>query len=134
MEQVVWDEFAENQDRLRSIAAEICAGAEIVRDCEKHGLALDDEFPEGRILTRLHLPRERTPSVVKAAVSQATEERDLRCQICDFDFGARYGALGKQYIERHDVVPLSKMTTRPKADLVWFVRIAIGWFTEPDPG
>jgi len=59
LEQVVWDEFSQDRERLVSVAAGIRAAADIVRESEKHG-CLADEFPEGQILTRLHIPREPT--------------------------------------------------------------------------
>lgn len=35
----------------------------------------------------------------------------LRCETCDFDFGARYGAHGDGYIEVHHTKPVHKMTS-----------------------
>lgn len=31
------------------------------------------------------------------------------CQVCDFDFGAKYGKLGVKYIEAHHLKPLSQL-------------------------
>ena len=32
-----------------------------------------------------------------------------KCQICNFDFEKKYGVLGKDYIEVHHIVPVSKL-------------------------
>jgi len=34
----------------------------------------------------------------------------LFCQVCEFDFSARYGERGEDYIEAHHVVPISQLT------------------------
>ena len=118
LEQVVWDEFAGDRAMLTSVAAGIRSAAEVVRQSERNGLFTEDEFPEGQILTRLHIIRERNRSSVREAVSRFSEKGPLKCQICGFDFRARYGRLGETYIECHDVVPVSKMKIRTKPDLV----------------
>ena len=118
LEQFVWDEFVQDWQRLASVASGIRAAADEVRASERHGLFAEEEFPEGQILTRLHLLRERQPSAVRAAVSQAADQAVLKCQICAFDFRSRYGRLGEKYIECHDVVPVDKGSMRPRPDLV----------------
>jgi 5-methylcytosine-specific restriction enzyme A len=100
------------------VASGIRAAAEIVRESEKSNWLAEEKFPEGQILTRLHLIRERKRSSAKGALSRAAEAHALKCEICDFDFRRRYGRLGEQYIECHDVVPLDRASANLKPDLV----------------
>lgn len=118
LEEVVWGEFAGDMHRLAAVAEGIRAGADVVRDAERNGSRTDDEFPEGQILTRLHMIRERNRSAVKAAVAQHADTNSLKCQICAFDFSVTYGRLGAEFIECHDVQPLSRLSANPKPDLV----------------
>jgi hypothetical protein len=69
-------------------------------------------FPEGAIKQRLHLARELNRGLVALAKRRFKEQHDGRlfCQVCDFDFGARYGPLGDDYIEAHHTVPISELS------------------------
>jgi len=63
---------------------------------------------EGSRILRSHLWVERDRSLVdakKAAVLTAT--RRLACEVCTFDFFARYGELGKEFCEVHHLQPLA---------------------------
>lgn len=59
---------------------------------------------EGVGLLRTHLRRERSKALVnrfKAALAS------FSCEICDFDFLAAYGEIGRGYIEAHHKVPVA---------------------------
>lgn len=82
----------------------------------------NEGFPEGMVTYRLHQQRERDPGLVKLAKKRRLNEgKALRCEVCDFDFHAVYGAIGEGYIEAHHARPISEMkpgdVTRP-SDLV----------------
>ncbi|WP_439674836.1 HNH endonuclease [Embleya sp. MST-111070] len=63
--------------------------------------------PEGRLLARRHLYRERDRGLRERKIAEVLRERGhLGCTVCDFDFEAKYGAHGAGYIECHHVVPL----------------------------
>lgn len=63
--------------------------------------------PEGRILARRHLYRERNPGLRERKLAEVLDEQGrLACAACDFDFEAKYGSHGAGYIECHHVVPL----------------------------
>lgn len=53
---------------------------------------------------------------------EAIRIHGTKCMICGFDFGKMYGELGKDYIEVHHIVPLSKQDEEvvidPAKDLV----------------
>lgn len=77
------------------------------------------DFPEGRIVERRHKYRERNAEVIKIAKQNFKNKHGGRlfCQICEFDFGATYGKLGRDFIEGHHIIPVSNMevgdTTNP---------------------
>jgi len=103
--------FLADPDRWHRVAAmirkaaptETISGALVEIDEE-----VELEAPEGRLLVRQHLNRERSRKLreakIKAAVS--AQQRHLECQICAFDFEKRYGTRGEGFIECHHVVPL----------------------------
>lgn len=76
------------------------------------------EFPEGRIMYKLHKTKERNPAVIKIAKRNFIKKHGLLfCEICGFDFELKYGEIGKHFIEGHHTLPISKLseneTTRP---------------------
>lgn len=80
---------------------------------------LTGEFPEGKIVERIHKSRERNSHVVKLAKANfKSKHGKLFCQACNFDFEENYGEVGKDFIEGHHTIAVSKMTedhkTRPE--------------------
>lgn len=71
-----------------------------------------DSFPEGRLVERLHLARERNPALIRRAKELAP--RPLVCACCGFDFEAKYGLIGRDFIEAHHTKPVS--TFSPDGD------------------
>ena len=74
---------------------------------------LDDElesFHEGQTVElRHHFRRERNRELVRRAVEQWRALGQLRCEVCEFDFGATYGPHGAGFIEAHHRVPLAQL-------------------------
>lgn len=70
-----------------------------------------------RMAVRAHLVRERSPRLARLA-----KERDaFTCQVCRFNFGDRYGRVGRGFAEAHHRVPLGSpkaKDTTTVADLV----------------
>ena len=73
-------------------------------------LTEEDQFPEGKELYQLHKKRERNQIVIGLKKQLATQEGKLFCEVCGFDFAARYGELGEGYIECHHIKPVSMYT------------------------
>ncbi|MFF0397418.1 HNH endonuclease [Streptomyces sp. NPDC005248] len=69
---------------------------------------LDDySAPEGRLLLRRHLTRERSRALRTKKIDSALRKQPrISCEVCDFDFEQVYGERGIRYIECHHVVPL----------------------------
>lgn len=67
-------------------------------------------FPEGGIVERMHLHRERNQKVIKLAKDKFKNKFGrLFCQVCDFDFSDKYGVLGEDFIEGHHTIAVSAM-------------------------
>lgn len=112
LEQPIWDEFSGDPERLRATAAAIEASASLVGPPPPPAASQDEdeEFPEGRLLERLHKRRERNRTASrkkKKAVLEATGA--LECEVCDFDFFQTYGDVGHGFAECHHRVPLSDL-------------------------
>ncbi|HTA63017.1 MAG TPA: HNH endonuclease [Bacteroidia bacterium] len=76
---------------------------------------LTGEFPEGKIIERIHKHRERNSYVVQLAKTNFKKKHGrLFCQICKFDFEKAYGVIGKDFIEGHHTIAVSKMSANHK--------------------
>lgn len=105
----VWDDFASDRTRLSETARAIVALAHVSSDLEDDDEAA--EASEGRILTRVHRYRERNAKLrSKKIASVVAKGRPVACEVCDFDFEARYGKHGRGFIEVHHLLPLHELT------------------------
>lgn len=114
LDKEVWDEFYDDQKRLEITAASIrevashSAGKPIVPPNSYD----DDEFIEGRLLTGIHILRERSSTLVRRKKQRVLEcFGTLSCEVCGFDFHKTYGQLGQGYAECHHLIPLSELGT-----------------------
>jgi 5-methylcytosine-specific restriction protein A len=120
LEADVWGDFAERPDVL-------VATADAIRKMVDKGLPTDlatevgdDTFEaeEGKLLTRVHLTRERNRKLVEqkklAALKNAGK---LACEVCSFEFKAVYGERGDGYIEAHHVKPVHTLLPGQKTKL-----------------
>lgn len=117
LDNVVLEHFRAEPDRYNGIAAAIRARASEFPP-EPADEETEVEFPEGRLLFRLHRARERDRRAVarKKAVAAASEN-GLACEVFGFHFGQRYGQLGDGFIECHHLRPLADTgptRTRPE--------------------
>lgn len=117
LEREIWEEFAGDPPRLYAVADALHSLAipskvtEPIRGWDPDGD--EEEFAEGKLLTRLHLARERNPKAVKRKKQQVLAHSGrLLCECCDFDFEAVYGELGRAFAECHHRVPLATLTKR----------------------
>lgn len=76
---------------------------------------LTGEFPEGKMVERLHKSRERNSHVVSLAKELFKKSQGrLFCQVCKFDFEENYGETGKNFIEAHHTIAVSDMKSDHK--------------------
>lgn len=80
-------------------------------DSELIGELTSEPFHEGGYKMRTHLVRERNNKVVKEAkrLFKMLHGGKLFCEVCGFDFSAKYGKIGDDFIEAHHKVELSSI-------------------------
>lgn len=106
MVQKIWDEYCDREIELHLIAETI---KESVNFYVPKAISEDEEdFPEGKIMYRLHKTRERNSKIVKEKKYDAVNAGILVCEVCGFDFEKTYGTLGRGYIECHHNKPISE--------------------------
>jgi 5-methylcytosine-specific restriction protein A len=104
MDRQVWAEFGQRPDEVRRIAAAIQSGIAIVGSEQLP--EVEQELPEGRLLTALHLRRERHPKVRKMLID-ARGHGGLRCEICDLSRPDLEISMQEAIFEAHHLVPLA---------------------------
>jgi 5-methylcytosine-specific restriction protein A len=117
-------EFQNKQTELRSIASEIrkiVADEELkikIYGIEEDEVTYKDSVIEGQVLYKLHKVRERNQMIVNRKKEQAISlYGKLTCEACVFVFEEFYGDIGKDFIECHHLVPLSKFKADTKTTL-----------------
>lgn len=115
LEEEVWNAFAHDRDRLRTVAQAIRSHM-IDEQLDLHEEDEDDEeAEEGRILSKIHKSRERSRKLVAKKKRQILKETGrLECEACGFDFHERYGALGDGFAECHHTKPVSELNPGEK--------------------
>ena len=120
-ELVIWQDYGSDRNKLRQVAKAIRLGIDsgVLGQGEPDPLELDySEAPEGRILTRMHRVGERDAKLKaskKASVLKAMGRLD--CEVCGFNFSARYGNHGSDFIEVHYLMPLYELPEHTKTKL-----------------
>ena len=119
LEEDIWNEFASDREKLsKTVEAIKTASPEVPRPADTETWQEDEEFEEGRVLTKLHKIRERAPSAgkkKKAAVLNKTGR--LACEACGFDFNEFYGIIGKGVAECHHKRPVSELKKGEKTKI-----------------
>ena len=121
----IWHDFSTDIERLRITAdairqayKEAAAATKTPGSCLVEDGSDTDVFPEGAILTRLHLLRERSQSAARLKKRRVVEHTGrLACEACNFDFLEIYGKLGEGFAECHHLTPLSRLPGRKSTHL-----------------
>lgn len=119
LEQQIWNEFHDDPLKLRRLANSIRTGYQS-RSAQPDAAEETDEeeFPEGKVLYRMHRARERNTKLVRLAKSRALKSSGrLACAACGFDFARSYGSVGEGYIECHHTLPLSQLVSERRTRL-----------------
>ena len=119
LEEEIWNEFHSDPQRLTWVAKAIRRSIDEQMDALGQGnstFSTDDESDdgyqaiEGRMLTRQHRAYERDRKLVDRKKQQAMRRfGKLACEVCGFDFRARYGERGAGFIECHHIRPVSEL-------------------------
>ncbi len=108
--QVVADFPETRRDELAAIVAAL-RGAKLMGAEASPPMDDDVEFVEGRLLTRLHFSRERSPKVRKALLA-AHNDGPLTCEICAHSRPSLSRPFQECLFEAHHRLPLSAGATR----------------------
>lgn len=108
----VWNVFHNRISDLHAAAKTIQS---IVVSSKYKNLDLGDEpeialATEGKILTKLHISRERNRDLIRKKKTDVLKRlSSLKCEVCSFDFEAKYGERGSGFAEIHHLKPLSSL-------------------------
>ena len=121
LEEEVWNTYAGNQNRLKEVAAAIRAGQlelESTKTSVHNLVEEDEEAEEGKLLIALHKRRERNASFARKKKENVLRASgSLSCEVCGFDFQAKYGLLGQGFAECHHEVPISNLAHKGKTKM-----------------
>ncbi|MFJ9780907.1 HNH endonuclease [Amycolatopsis sp. NPDC101161] len=96
----------EMHEQAEAIRAGIASGA-LTSLPKAADIDEEEAAAEGRVLTLLHLRRERNPKLRTKKIDNVIAAHGrLECEVCGFDFERTYGERGARYAEIHHVVPL----------------------------
>lgn len=117
LEEQIWHEFSGDKEYLRKLSqAIINSSSEVPRLTEYE--EDDEEFEEGRVLTKLHKIRERSPFVNKKKKAEILKRTGkLECEVCGFNFHRFYGDIGQGVAECHHTKPVSELKKGEKTKL-----------------
>jgi len=124
LDKEVFFEFKDKRKFLKELALSIRKST-TNSEIKKAVLSIDDneideEFsrPEGRILQKYHLWRERNPTLTRKKKEQALAKYGkLECELCGFDYTKIYGDVGYGFMECHHILPLHLLTKEKKTKL-----------------
>ena len=124
LDKQIWNEFALDQNRLTTVTSSIRKSLNWISESKADYLTEtinaddDDEFPEGKVLTRIHKRKERNPQATFKKKQRVLHENGkLECEVCGFDFVKVYGQLGYGFAECHHIVPVAELTDGHKTKL-----------------
>lgn len=105
----VWEKYGSQPATVRNLADAIITGMKTITSEE---ISEDvEELPEGRLLTAIHVRRERNPKVRKMLLD-ARRAAGLRCDICDLSRPGIQADLEEAVFEAHHIVPLASAGER----------------------
>ncbi len=98
---------------------EILTEEEKVKKELKHEINYnEEEFPEGKVLFKLHKKRERNSKLIRFAKTEFIKKRgELFCEVCGFNFKLMYGNVGENFIEAHHIKPISELKKGEKTKI-----------------
>jgi len=109
MDRQIWAEFGPRPNEVSLIAEAIVAG--IIINGSEQLPDVEQELPEGRLLTALHIRRERNPKVRKMLLDDR-RATGFKCEICDLTRTDLEEPLQEAMFEAHHLVPLSEAGER----------------------
>jgi len=109
MDRQIWNEYGERQEEVHRLAAAIRAGIAVAGS--EPLPEVEQELPEGRLLTALHIRRERNPKVRKMLLDNR-RAAGFQCEVCNLTRLDLEEPLQEAMFEAHHLVPLSEAGQR----------------------
>lgn len=102
----VWAEFGSDPAGTRQQAQLIRAGVKVAHEVREQE-ADYEVFAEGRVVTEVHLRRERNPKLRSKLMAARNALGPLACEVCGRQGGGSNAELAQAIFEAHHIVPLS---------------------------
>jgi 5-methylcytosine-specific restriction protein A len=103
IDRAVWEELGSRPDEVRRLAILIREGVIASEATETE--EVEDEFPEGRIVTEEHKRKERNQKLRKKLLKQRLQAGQLKCEICNCGKGPTDH--GEAIFEAHHSLPIA---------------------------
>ena len=114
----IWNYFYDRRAELTATYQAIISNLKVADDLPEVEFAEVVEAEEGRLLTRLHLVRERNRELVNKKKQDVLKRTGaLACEACGFDFQEKYGVRGQGFAEVHHIKPLHTLTAGSKTHI-----------------
>ncbi len=119
LEEEIWNEFSSRKDELRKVSQSIIDNmSEVIQSDNSDNYDDEEEFEEGKVLTKLHKIRERSYIIVKKKKDLVLKTTGkISCEVCNFDFKQFYGDIGSGLSECHHTKPVSTLKKGEKTKL-----------------
>lgn len=122
LEEEVWNEFSIDPTHCRRVADAIKKSISSPNDDSTSSeIAVEygiEEAPEGRLLTRIHITRERNRKLIASKLRQVMNKQGkLECEVCKFNFEKHYGSRGSGFLECHHIKPVASLEDGDKTHL-----------------
>lgn len=114
MDQEVWGEFGTDPARTKSAADLIRRSLAMSVEFDMGDDDTEVEFHEGRIVTRLHIGRERSPRLRKELLRKRRKKGRLVCDTCSASPVTGDDELDEAMFEAHHIIPLAVAATERK--------------------
>jgi 5-methylcytosine-specific restriction protein A len=114
-DKAVWEELGASPHQAHDLASLIRQAAKEIGD---EPIKIEEfEFIEGRIVTAVHLRRERNPRVRDKFIESRRQSQSLNCDMCDAGSPALNPRYAAAHFETHHIVPLAdagERVTKPR--------------------
>jgi 5-methylcytosine-specific restriction enzyme A len=123
IDEEVFTELASHPEKVSSLAETIRKAIDLdetERNSSQATASIEElewEFAEGRLLTSIHVRRERSPKVRQALIAHRKESGLLACDLCHWSCGSASSAFKDAAFEAHHLVPLALLIEGRKTKL-----------------
>lgn len=100
---------------------QVTASSSSIDELPENEILIEEEesdFPEGKEKFKQHRYLERDGQIARRAKAQRLAKMGkLECEVCQLDFAARYGEIGRGFIEAHHRTPVAQLAGTKKTKI-----------------